>query len=184
MAEESILSKIIDGVAAVAPTVANMVIPGSGPVLHDLMRSVTGDPPGTPIEQVAAKIDADPALLLKLKQVAAQKEIRLAEIAHDDLESVNETMRAESKSEHWPQYSWRPWNGFWYPVAVIAIYFGLPCLGKPIPDVPIYIWLGWGAILGVTTWHRGKAQRAAAGDTGMVAGLVKAIKGDANNAAS
>ncbi|MBW1678186.1 MAG: hypothetical protein JRJ79_16680 [Deltaproteobacteria bacterium] len=95
------------------------------------------------------------------------------------LDIVNRTMRVEAKSEHWPQYSWRPWNGFWFPPTVIGIYIILPILDKPVPTVPQWVWIGWLAILGVAVWDRGKAQRAMAGDQsmGVLSGVIKAIRG-------
>lgn len=174
-----ILATIAQGVKAVAPTVANLVIPGSGPLLHGLMRMVTGDSAETPIEQTAAAIAADPAKLAELNRIAADREVRLRELESKDLATVNSTMQVEAKSEHWPQYSWRPFNGFTYPLAVIMIYFVLPMLEKVVPNVPQWIWLGWLSILGVATFQRGKEKRAAAGDVapGMLSGAIRAIRG-------
>ena len=175
----NILETVLNGVKAVAPTVANLVLPGSGTLVHTLMRKVTGSGDDVPIEDVAAQISADPKLTLELHRLAADREIRLAELDADKLLAVNETMRAESKSEHWPQYSWRPFNGFSYPFAVILIYFVLPCLGKIVPAVPQWIWVGWLSILGVATYGRNKEKQAKAGapSPGFLAGAIKAIRG-------
>jgi hypothetical protein len=115
----AIVKKIIQGVAAVAPTVANIAVPGSGTLVHDLMRAVTGDNDRVPIDQVAQKIQQNPALMVELQRLAVEREIGLAraeaEKAKADTErvrAVNATMSAESKSEKWPQYAWRPFNGF------------------------------------------------------------------------
>jgi len=88
-------------------------------------------------------------------------------------------MRTESQSEHWPQYSWRPFNGFSFPLAIISIYFVLPYLSKTVPVVPQLVWLGWLSILGVATWDRGKGKRAASGDVGgkgLIANAIDAIR--------
>lgn len=174
------LSKIFGGIAAVAPTVANLVIPGSGSLLHTIMRSVTGDTAETPIEETAKKIEADPKLFLELQTKAMDHEARMADIEAKKLATVNATMQAESKSEHWAQWLWRPFNGFLFGLAIVAIYFVLPLMGKTLPTVPPSIWIGWGAILGVTTWDRGKEKRAKAGEIkpGLITGVIKAIKGD------
>ena len=89
-------------------------------------------------------------------------------------------MRAESESEHWPQYSWRPFNGFSFPLAVILVYFLLPLLGKTVPEIPQWVWVGWLSILGVATYDRGKEKRARVGEnkTGLIAGAIKAIRGE------
>jgi len=174
-----VFQKILTGVKAVAPIAANLVVPGSGTLLEGLMRVVTGDGPDTPIEAVAEKIAADPALMVQLQEKAMEHEARLAEIEARKLESVNQTMRAESTSERWPQYSWRPFNGFTFPLAVLLIYAALPACGKTVPDVPEMVWVGWLSILGVATWDRGKEKRTKAGETkpGLIAGAIKALRG-------
>ena len=176
----NIVSKIVDGIKAVAPTVGNLIVPGSGPLVHSLMRAVTGDGPEAPIEQVARTIEADPQLFLELQAQAMEHESRMAEIAARNLATVNQTMRAESESEHWPQYSWRPFNGFSFPLAVILVYFLLPLLGKTVPEIPQWVWVGWLSILGVATYDRGKEKRARVGEnkTGLIAGAIKAIRGE------
>jgi len=171
------LKKIVSGIKAVAPTVANLVLPGAGTLLEGLMRDVTGDTQSD-LEVVAAKIEADPKLYAELQKKALEQEVSLARIEADKLAIVNATMQAEAKSEKWPQYTWRPFNGFAYPLAVIMIYFLLPLLDKAVPDVPQWIWLGWLSILGVATWDRGKEKRAKTGEqkTGFLAGAINAIR--------
>lgn len=159
----SIFDKIVEGVKAVAPTVANLVLPGSGTLLDTLMRAVTGDLPETSIEEVAAKIQANPQLYLQLQAAAMQHEVQMANVETARLQTVNATMQVEAKSEHWAQWGWRPFNGFLYPIAIIAVYFVLPICKVPIPAVPEWIWMGWGAILGVTTWGRNQLKRAKVG---------------------
>jgi Holin of 3TMs, for gene-transfer release len=175
----SVFEKILTGVKAVAPMAANLLVPGSGTLVEGLMRAVTGDGPDTPIEAVAEKIAADPALMVQLQTKAMDHEARLAEIEANKLASVNQTMQAESKSERWPQYSWRPFNGFMFPVAVVLIYFVLPVSKQIVPEVPQWVWMGWLSILGVATWDRGKEKRAKAGETkpGLIAGAIKALRG-------
>jgi len=174
-----ILSRIVDGVAALAPTVAGLLLPGSGPLVHQLMRAAAGKGDEVPIADVAAAIGGDPRLMVELQRLAMDHEARLAEVEARKLESVNATMRQESKSEHWPQYSWRPFNGFSFPLAVVMIYFVLPIVGKAVPDVPEWVWMGWLAILGVATYDRGKEKRVRAGEQrkGVVAGMIEAIRG-------
>jgi hypothetical protein len=62
---------------------------------------------------------------------------------------------------------------------VLCIYFLLPALGKSVPEVPQWVWVGWLSILGVATWDRGKEKRAKAGDQplGLIASTIEAIRG-------
>jgi hypothetical protein len=168
------------GLEAVAPVAANFVVPGSGSLVASLMRKVTGDDTQTPIEDVAKKIADDPALYIELQKAVMTHEASLAEIDARKLETVNATMREESKSEHWPQYSWRPFNGFMFPLTFGLVYFLLPLLDKTIPSIPELAWVGWLSILGVATWDRGKQKRAEIGEqrSGLIDTVVKAIRGN------
>lgn len=170
--------KVVEGVKVVAPTVANIALPGSGTMIEKLIRKVTGDNTSD-IEALAEQIENSPELYLELQKAAMAHETSLAQVEAAKLESVNATMRAESKSEHWPQYSWRPFNGFSFPLAILLIYWLLPMLGKIVPDVPEMVWIGWLSILGVATWDRGKEKRAKAGEqnTGIIANTIQAIRG-------
>lgn len=174
-----VLDAIVDTVKAVAPAVANYIVPGSGPLLHTLIRQVAGEPPETPIEAAAAKVVADPALYIELQKRALEHEEKLLELDVRRQEAVNATMREEAKSERWPQYSWRPYNGFLYGTTIFCVYVLLPLCKVPVPSVPEWVWIGWGAILGVTTWHRGKEKRIKAGEArpGLLESVTKVVRG-------
>ncbi len=173
------LDKLLSGLKTIAPTVANLALPGSGILVESLMRSVSGEPIETPLDQVAQKIMADPKLYIDLQRQAMEHEALLADIEAKKLATVNTTMQAEAASEHWPQYSWRPFNGFLYGPAIILIYFCLPLFDKAIPSVPEWIWMGWAAVLGVATWDRGKEKRVKSGESspGLLVGAIQAIRG-------
>ena len=102
-----------------------------------------------------------------------ESEYRLAMLAADTtaVQAVNATMQAESKSEHWAQWLWRPFNGFAfgitlfcnYAIPVIVNSLILPFLSSPhtplvAGTIPPEALMAWGAILGVTAWHRGAMQ--------------------------
>ena len=106
----------------------------------------------------------------KLEEIA--KELEQGEQALAT--AVNVTMQAEAKSEHWPQWSWRPFWGFASALAFLFV-AGLCCVlayksvmgGTPEAMAMIPQLVGSfsalfaipGAILGVTAWHRGKEKR-------------------------
>lgn len=113
--------------------------------------------------------------------ISDQSRIQLTEIAAklEEVEqqlpiAVNQTMQAESKSEHWPQYSWRPFWGFvsglaFLFVVVLCCFLGYSAvIGKNpealrmVPDLVTAfstLFMIPGAILGVTAWHRGALKR-------------------------
>lgn len=201
MGSKGFLEKVVDVVAGVAPTVANLVMPGSGPLVHGLIRTVAGDDESVPIEESAAKVFQDPAKLVELKRIAADREVRLAEIAAgkevdlekidaDKIESVNATMRTEAATGHPWAGAWRPFWGFCSAVAFVLSVLGIIGLGvyavykakvdllKVIPDLVMalaFLFGVPGAILGVASWHRGVKQRVEAGDA--MPGIVGQIAG-------
>jgi len=65
-----------------------------------------------------AKIEADHAEALQAQLLAAETQ---------RIVSVNATMQAESKSEHWAQWLWRPYNGFLFGTTLFMVY-GLPSI--------------------------------------------------------
>jgi len=179
------LDKLFDVAKGLAPNVIGGALAG-GPVgagvglIKGIANQVLGKLDDSDVtEEDAQRIIEDPNLYIEFK--IRTQEIELAKMQEETkrLEAVNQTIQVESKSEHWPQFSWRPFNGFAYPSAVILIYFLLPMFGKTVPDVPQWIWLGWLSILGVAVWDRGKEKRAQTGEhkTGLIEGAIKAIQG-------
>lgn len=131
---------------------------GLGTLATDLRSAITGK-----------EILSDETRL-KIEQIANQLEVGEQSIVH----AVNATMQTEAKSEHWPQWSWRPFWGFTSALAFVAV-AALCCLlaykavvgGVPeamnmIPQL-VASFTGLfaipGAILGVTAWHRGQEKR-------------------------
>lgn len=103
-----------------------------------------------------AEIQATQAAKLQELLVTAEQNRLAAETAQ--LQAVNATMQAEAKSEKWPQYSWRPFNGFVVGTMAFGVYFVLPLVKVPVPAIPESVWVMFGAILGVASWFRGQAK--------------------------
>ena len=131
---------------------------GIGSLAKDIRSAITGEAP----------IDAE--TMVKLENIA----VRLEEIEQQLPMAVNQTMQAEANSEHWPQYSWRPFWGFASGLAFVCV-AGLCCYlaysavvdGKAelLTSIPVLVsafatlFAIPGAILGVTAWHRGAEKR-------------------------
>lgn len=136
----------------------------------DVAKSVTGlsDP-----KSAVDAILADPKLALELQKAIIGLELALAQ---EDLKAqaeVNATMRAEGSSEHWPQYSWRPFWGFSSGTAFLFVCILCCVLGyRAVMDrdmnaltmIPQLVsafaalFAIPGAILGVAAWKRGQAK--------------------------
>lgn len=107
---------------------------------------------------------------LKAKQAEYDYKLNLAKEDTLRITAVNASMQDESKSEHWMQWSWRPFNGFLFGITLFCNYavpmlmnsLVLPFLGSSHTiqsgSVPEGVFMAWGAVLGVTAWHRGLMQ--------------------------
>lgn len=109
-------------------------------------------------EAAIEKLEADPAAVLAYKTAVLANSLELEKLATQNAANINTTMQVEAGAEHWPSYSWRPYNGFLYGTTIFCTYFLLPLLKVPVPTIPVEVWLGWSAILGVASWFRGRAQ--------------------------
>lgn len=128
------------------------------------------DKTGIDINQIVND-NITPEQLEKLKKFEFDYELELSKIALEQLQIVNQTMQAESKSEHWPQYSWRPFwgfmsglsflgvTGFCCYLAYISIAKNSPTAMAMIPQLVTAFTPLFGiacTVLGVSSWHRGK----------------------------
>lgn len=120
----------------------------------NVAKQITGK--DTP-EEAIESLKANPDLILAYRKAVLEQETEITKIAAEVISEVNETMRIEAGSAHWPSYSWRPYIGFSFGTYVNSLWL-LPLLGKaPVimsPDLVIAI----GGILGVASWFRGQMQ--------------------------
>ena len=130
----------------------------AGVVVGKLIASGLGLADASP-EAIDAAV-MDPANLLALRRLESEERTTLLKLTLEadtaQIQAVNETMRAESRSEHWAQWGWRPYVGFCFGTSWIGTYFVLPLAGLPVPLIPTEAWLAIGAVLGVASWWRGK----------------------------
>lgn len=138
----------------------------------------------TPDAALAA-MQRDPDVALQFQRVIADREIELARIDADVLkaqfgvelqavQAVNATMQAEAKSEHWPQYSWRPFVGFCFGALALVtggtaalaylsvMFFGSdPAMLAHLPGLlgaEAAVMATMSPVVGVASWHRGRMQ--------------------------
>lgn len=108
------------------------------------------------VKDVVSTFKADPLELAKLESALAQAELTLQTQMQA---AVNASMQAESKSEHWMQWAWRPTFGFTGAGLLINNYILLPYfqkIGIQSIDIPTEVWLMLMAVLGVAAWTRGQ----------------------------
>lgn len=105
---------------------------------------------------------------VKLEEIQAEVKmavdsnlVELEKIYAQELETVNQTMREEAKSEHWMQWAWRPFIGFTFCAVLINNYILLPYFRKmglePIV-IPSDVWTAILVILGAASAGRGFTQ--------------------------
>lgn len=120
-------------------------------------------------DAVSQALTVNPDAAVKLAQIEKDRQVELQGLVvqaaanqlaaeTSSIQAVNATMQAETKSEHWASWSWRPFNGFIFGVSFFGVYFVLPLCKIPVPSIPFEAWTAMGAILGVASWFRGKAQ--------------------------
>ena len=180
------MQTIMGVVKTAAPIAANLVLPGSGSIVGGLMDSVLQSKSGYSTENLAEMADAkkaemiasNPELMAELETKAMDLEASLAKEMTANRKDVNETMRAELTSGKWYQRAWRPWNGFLFPIAVLACYVGVPlflafhpleAMGVSI-QVPEWLWITWAGVLGVGSYGRNQEKKAASGCSPAAAG--------------
>lgn len=147
----SVKGLIKDGVADAINDVAN----GASKIIEDF-KADPNKVLDTNVELEKLKNEA----LAKADDYAVQMETQYTE----QQKSVNETMQAESKSEHFMQWAWRPTVGFTFCAILINNYILLPYFPKlHTIIIPTEIWMTIGAVLGVaslgrsaTYWQREK----------------------------
>jgi len=100
---------------------------------------------------VVDKFIPDPKLKQEFKLALIEQEQSL-------VKSVNETMQAEAKSEHWAQWLWRPVIGFTFAGTIINNYILLPyfaTFGLHAVAIPGEVWSAMLVVLGVSAGTRG-----------------------------
>lgn len=136
----------------------------------EIAKTVTGNDQGV---EALKTIQADPAKAMEFRAAIAAQEQALQRIAADAAQSVNETMRTEAESEHWPTYSWRPAIGFAVALAVLlsvlTVFFAYGAVifynrSEGLQHLPGILAAIAGIIgvvspiLGIASWFRGRMQ--------------------------
>ena len=120
-------------------------------------------------DDVSVALATNPDAAVKLKAIEADHQVQLASLSMqaaanqltaetNNLAAVNQTMQVETKSEHWSSYMWRPFCGFVFGTLMLGDYFVLPLMHIPVPVIPPEAWMTLGAVLGIASFFRGKAQ--------------------------
>lgn len=168
-------------VSKVAPLLGSLLGGPAGGAVGGIIASALGTG-GTP--QDISEALANPETLVKLKQIEADKIVKLQELIEDQAKAelvavtqstsdVNKTMQSEAASEHWPTYSWRPAIGFSVAFAIVcsvltvflaygaAIIYGKVEGLAQLPGILAAVMGIVGVaspILGIASYFRGKAQ--------------------------
>ena len=154
-------------VGKAAPILGTLLGGPAGAAVGALVASALGT--GNSPDEVSQALVSNPEAAVKLKEIESKRQVDLQTIlmqsegnrlANDTatVQAVNATMQAEAAAEHWPTYSWRPFCGFVFGSMFLGVYFILPLMKLPVPPVPTEAWMAMGAVLGVASWFRGKAQ--------------------------
>lgn len=175
---------IAGDVAKAAPVLGTLLGGPAGGMVGGWIAHAFGGNDSSKPEDIIKILQGDAEASVKLKQIELDHEKDIASLqvqlaitelnaARDTVLAVNQTMQAESKSEHWMQWAWRPFIGF-----ITGISFGVVCtffcilaydavvLGKSDALAMIgslvtsftSLFAIPGAILGVASYFRGKTK--------------------------
>lgn len=136
-------------------------------IASKLGGAASGQDGSVTAQSVLDAIKKDQEAVLKLRELELTHEADLFRMASEEsmrtIEAVNSSMQSEAKSEHWAQWTWRPFIGFCFGTQIFATYFVLPLMDVPVPAVPESVWLAYLAVLGAASYFRGKAKLDEAG---------------------
>lgn len=160
-------SDIAKTVGGYAPLLGTLLGGPAGTAIGTMIASGLGV--GATPDEVSQALSVNPEAAVRLKEIESKRQVELQGLVvqaeqnrlaaeTSAILSVNATMQSEAKSDHWPTYSWRPFVGFVFGVMFLGVYFVLPLAKLPVPTVPTEAWMAIGAVLGVASWFRGKAQ--------------------------
>ncbi len=112
------------------------------------------------VTDIAKRFIKNPKDQYKFKMAVLDKDGAVIKAVTSIIDSVNKTMQAESKSEHWIQYSWRPCFGFTTCAILVNNYILLSYFtwARPI-EVPSEVWLLLASVLGVASYWRGRKKK-------------------------
>lgn len=191
--------KVKRGLAGAAPLLGTVLGGPGGGALGTLVAGAL-DVKDEPDAIAAAIEGASPEQIVQLKQLEmehkagierlmVEQAIAKAKAEASKIESVNTTMRVETKAEDPWTRRWRP---FWGYMSGTAFFILVCCIGyfvataeasflKELPGIITALAVLFsipGAILGVSAWHRGVKQRVEAGEQkplGIVAALASRL---------
>ena len=169
-------------VGAIAPTLGSALGPVGGLAGAAIAAALGVKNEPDLIEQA---LKTDPEAAIKLRALESQERVALATLAANervaevqagsaDLQTINETIREEAKSDKWYVAGWRPFWGyisggafgvvasFTCLLAYRAIAEGDATAMTMIPQfvTSMAVLFGIpGTILGIASWHRGQMQR-------------------------
>jgi hypothetical protein len=94
---------------------------------------------------------------LKQEEIKAQVSLAIAQHDAETIASVNATMQAEAKSDHWLQWAWRPIVGLTFSLVIINNYVLLPYFTGVHPiAIPDPMWLAMLTVLGAASYTHGQ----------------------------
>jgi len=173
----------MDWLKTLAPTAATLLLGPAAGMAVKFLADKLGAPAETldAVTSALAGLGETPEGRIRLAEIdaalrthAINAGIDLERLAVANAGDVNKTMQAESASEHWPTYSWRPSIGFAVALNVlmtsmtVALAYIMVIFMDRKADVLNYLPAMIGAmaalvgvvapILGIASWFRGKAQ--------------------------
>jgi len=120
----------------------------------EIAQAVTGT---TTPDAALKELEGNSTAVLDYRKAVLNQELSFQSLVVQNAGDINKTMQTETTSEHWPSFSWRPAIGFSFAAYLNAQWL-LPLFHISAPVVDSQLMVVVGAILGVASYFRGKAQ--------------------------
>jgi hypothetical protein len=122
--------------------------------------SILGSGIGDAVSKIVGLFKVPPEKQLEAQTELTKIQVELQNKIEDaiarEVETINQTMREEAKSEHWMQWSWRPLVGYAFSGMIINNYILLPYFPQlKAIEIPPQAWLSMLSILGISAGTRG-----------------------------
>lgn len=141
---------------------AALPFPGGAALGSLLANEITGSPDTKP-EDVLSALTANADALQKAKELENKHQETILQIQvsaeQAQVTAVNDTLQADARGDSWLQKNHHAIESLIATCLVVAVYFVLPLLKLPVPDVPEFAFMMIGAILGVTAWQHGQVNK-------------------------
>lgn len=138
----------------------------AGGMFGTMIAGALGLAPDASPDKIATALSTNSDNVVLLATLQAKHEEVLTKAAYDAqaaaMGSVNKTLQADAHGHGWLQQNHHAIETLTTTFTVVGIYFLMPLMHYPVPDVPSSAWMMLMAICGVTAYQHGEIYKTIA----------------------